>query len=111
MYDVGVHLLDLIQYVSGRRFVEVAAFTHPDRRRKLPDDTMTVLGRLEGDCHALAKATREVGSAENNLIIEGEQATLITSPLRCTESGPPTSTKRKVLPSAFQKSGSPSTCR
>lgn len=82
MYDVGVHLLDLIQYVSGRRFVEVAAFTHPDRRRKLPDDTMTVLGRLEGDCHALAKATREVGSAENNLIIEGEQATLITSPLR-----------------------------
>ena len=82
MFDVGVHLLDLIQYVSGQRFVEVAAFTHPDRREKKPDDTMTVLGRLEGDCHALAKATREVGSAENNLIIEGDQATLITSPLR-----------------------------
>ena len=43
---------------------------------------MTVLGRLEGDCHALAKATREVGSAENNLVIEGADATLITSPLR-----------------------------
>ncbi len=82
MYDVGVHLLDLIQYVSGQRFVEVAAFTHPDRRKKLPDDTMTVLGRLEGDCHALAKATREVASAENNLLIEGEKATLITSALR-----------------------------
>lgn len=82
MYDVGVHLLDLIQHVSGQRFVEVSAFTHPDRRRKLPDDTMTVLGRLEGDCHALAKATREVGSAENNLLIEGEKATLITSALR-----------------------------
>jgi len=82
IFDVGVHLLDLIQYVSGQRFVEVAAFTHPDRRKKLPDDTMTVLGRLEGDCHALAKATREVGSAENNLIIEGDKATLITSALR-----------------------------
>lgn len=82
MFDVGVHLLDLIQFVSGQRFVEVAAFTHPDRRQKLPDDTMTVLGRLQGDCHALAKATREVGGAENNLIIEGDQATLITSPLR-----------------------------
>jgi predicted dehydrogenase len=82
MYDVGVHLLDLIQYVTGKRFVEVAAFTHPDRRDKKPDDTMTVLGRLEGDCHALAKATREVASAENNLVIEGDQATLITSPLR-----------------------------
>lgn len=82
MFDVGVHLLDLIQYVSGQRFLEVAAFTHPDRRKGEPDDTMTVLGRLEGDCHALAKATREVGSAENNLIIEGDKATLITSALR-----------------------------
>ena len=82
MFDVGVHLLDLIQFVSGQRFIEVAAFTHPDRREKKPDDTMTVLGRLEGDCHALAKATREVGSAENNLIIEGDKATLITSALR-----------------------------
>jgi 1,5-anhydro-D-fructose reductase (1,5-anhydro-D-mannitol-forming) len=82
MYDVGVHLLDLIQYVTGQRFTEVAAFTHPDRRDKKPDDTMTVLGRLEGGCHALAKATREVGSAENNLLIEGADATLVTSPLR-----------------------------
>ncbi len=82
MYDVGVHLLDLIQYVSGQRFVEVAAFTHPDRRDKKSDDTMTVLGRLDGDCHALAKATREVASAENNLLIEGDKATLVTSALR-----------------------------
>ena len=82
IYDVGVHLLDLIQYVTGQRFVEVSAFTHPDRRERKPDDTMTVLGRLEGDCHALAKATREVGNAENNLLIEGSEATLVTSPLR-----------------------------
>ncbi len=82
MYDVGVHLLDLIQYVTGKRFIEVSAFTHPDRRDKKPDDTMTVLGRLEGDCHALAKATREVASAENNLLIEGDKATLVTSALR-----------------------------
>lgn len=82
IFDVGVHLLDLIQYVSGQRFVEVAGFTHPDRRQRLPDDTVTVLGRLDRDCHALAKATREAGSAENNLIVEGEYATLITSPLR-----------------------------
>jgi 1,5-anhydro-D-fructose reductase (1,5-anhydro-D-mannitol-forming) len=82
MYDVGVHLLDLIHYVTGKRFIEVSAFTHPDRRDKKPHDTMTVLGRLEGDCHALAKATREVASAENNLLIEGDKATLVTSPLR-----------------------------
>lgn len=82
IFDVGVHLLDLIQWISGQHFAEVNAFTHPDRRQGTPDDTVTVLGRLDGDCHAVARATREVASAENNLIIEGDTATLITSALR-----------------------------
>lgn len=85
IFDVGVHLLDLIQWTSGQHFVEVSAFTHPDRRQNKPDDTITVLGRLDGDCHAVARATREVARAENNLIIEGSQATLITSTLRFAE--------------------------
>lgn len=82
IFDVGVHLLDLIQWVSGQRFVEVAAFSHPDRRQRRPDDTVTVLGRLDGDCHAVARATREMAKAENTLIVEGTEATLITSALR-----------------------------
>ena len=82
IFDVGVHLLDLIQWVSGQEFVEVSAVTHPDRRLNQPDDTVTVLGRLDGDGQAVARATREVAQAENNLIIEGSDATLITSGLR-----------------------------
>jgi 1,5-anhydro-D-fructose reductase (1,5-anhydro-D-mannitol-forming) len=82
IFDVGVHLLDLIAWVSGQRFVEVSAFTHPDRRQHVPDDTVTVLGRLDGDCHAVARATREMASPENNLIVEGTVGTLITSALR-----------------------------
>ena len=82
LFDVGVHLLDLIPWVSGQHFSEISAFTHPDRRRGEPDDTVTILGRLDGDCHAVARATREVASAENNLIVEGAEATLITSALR-----------------------------
>jgi predicted dehydrogenase len=82
VFDVGVHLLDLIQWVSGQPFVEVSAFTHPDRRQGRSDDTVTVLGRLAHDCHAVARATREVASAENNLIVEGAEATLVTSALR-----------------------------
>lgn len=82
IFDVGVHLLDLVQWVGGQRFVEVSAFTHPDRQRRQPDDTVSVLGRLQGNCHAVARATREIASAENNLIIEGSEATLITSALR-----------------------------
>lgn len=45
-------------------------------------DTVTVLGRLDHDCQAVARATREVAQAENNLIIEGSDATLATSGLR-----------------------------
>ncbi len=82
VFDVGVHLLDLIQWVSGQHFAEIAAFSHPDRREGKSDDTVTMVGRLAGDCHAQARATREVATAENNLIIEGAEATLYTSALR-----------------------------
>lgn len=82
VFDVGVHLLDQVQWITGQRFAEVAAFTSPDRAAGEPDNQITVLGRLDGDAHAVIRATREVASAENNLIIEGAQATLITSALR-----------------------------
>ena len=82
IFDVGVHLLDLIQWVTGQRYAEVSAFTNPDRRQGKSDDTITILGRMADGCHAIARATREVASAENNLIIEGSDATLITSALR-----------------------------
>ena len=82
VFDVGVHLLDQIQWITGQRFVEVAAVTSPDRANGEPDNQITVLGRLDGDAHAVARATREVASAENNLIVEGSEATLITSALR-----------------------------
>lgn len=82
MYDVGVHLLDLVQWVSGQKFVEVSAFTNPDRRDGHADDSFNVLGRLSGGGHAQVRATREVPQGENNLLIEGSEATLVTSPLR-----------------------------
>lgn len=82
MYDVGVHLLDLVQYVTGQQWVEVSAFTFPDRRDGHADDTFNVLGRLSGGGTAQVRATREVPNGENNFIIEGSEATLVTSPLR-----------------------------
>ena len=82
VFDVGVHLIDKVRWITGQRFVEVSAFTHPDRRDGSPDDQITILGRLEQDCHAVIRATREIASAENSLIIEGSAATLVTSALR-----------------------------
>ena len=82
VFDVGVHLIDKVHWITGQRFAEVSAFTHPDRRAGVPDDQITILGRLEQDGHAVIRATREVASAENTLIIEGTEATLTTSALR-----------------------------
>ncbi len=82
MYDVGVHLIDLVQYVTGQKWTEVSAFTFPDRRDGHADDTFDVLGRLTGGGTAHVRATREVPTGVNNLVIEGSEATLITSPLR-----------------------------
>jgi predicted dehydrogenase len=82
VFDVGVHLIDQVHWITGQRFAEVAAFTHPDRRAGEPDDQITILGRMAEDCHAVMRATREVASAENNLIVEGSKATLVTSALR-----------------------------
>jgi 1,5-anhydro-D-fructose reductase (1,5-anhydro-D-mannitol-forming) len=82
IYDVCVHLLDLGQWVTGQKIVEVTALSHPDRRANLPDDTITILGRTEKDCHVIARATREAPHAGNNLIVEGWEGTVTTSPLR-----------------------------
>jgi len=82
IYDVCVHLLDLGQWITGQKIVEVTALSHPDRRSNVPDDTITILGRTEKDCHVIARATREAPHAGNNLIVEGWEGTLTTSPLR-----------------------------
>ncbi len=82
MYDVGVHLIDLVQWVSGERIVEVAAFTTPDRRAGGSDDTFILQGRLSGGGHAQVRATRQVAHGVNSLLIEGTKGMLATSPLR-----------------------------
>ena len=82
IYDVAVHLLDLIQWLTGARIVEVSALSHPDRAANQLDDTITIMCRLQDGCHALARATREAPHAGNNLIIEGAKGTLTTSQLR-----------------------------
>lgn len=84
VFDVGVHILDMIQWITGQRFVEMSAFTHPDRKQMKSDDTVSILGVLDQGCQVLARASRELATSENNLIIEGSDATLITSALRFT---------------------------
>jgi 1,5-anhydro-D-fructose reductase (1,5-anhydro-D-mannitol-forming) len=82
VFDVGVHLIDQVCWITGERFAEVSAVTDPDRREGVPCDQITILARLANNGHAVMRATRLVKSAENSLIIEGSEATLTTTSLR-----------------------------
>jgi 1,5-anhydro-D-fructose reductase (1,5-anhydro-D-mannitol-forming) len=82
VFDIMVHLLDLVEWMSGLRFREVSAYSHPDRRAGAPDDTLAVLGNLDGDCHAFLRASREIPYGENSLLVQGSKGMLTTSALR-----------------------------
>jgi predicted dehydrogenase len=82
LFDILVHLLDLTEWISGLRFREISAYSHPDRRQGRPDETISVLGNLDRDCHAALRASREIPYAMNDLQIQGTRGMLITSALR-----------------------------
>jgi len=82
VFDVGVHLIDQVNWLTGERFAEVSAVTDPDRRDGLPCDQITILARLANNAHATMRATRLIKSAENSLIVEGSEGTLTTTSLR-----------------------------
>lgn len=85
MFDMAVHLLDLVEWVSGEPLVEIAASSHPDRRDGLPDDTVAILGALRGGCQVQLRASRETPHAANDLVIEGERGMIATSALRWSD--------------------------
>ena len=82
LYDVATHLLDLIPWLTDLRYREVFAFSQPDRREHLADETIAISARLDRGCTALVRASRELPHAKNDLIIEGTKAVLSTSGIR-----------------------------
>ena len=82
IFDVATHMLDLIPWMTGLAYRELAAFSHPDRREGRPDDTIAILARLGDGCNAIVRASREIPFARNDLVIEGVKGMLSTSSLR-----------------------------
>jgi predicted dehydrogenase len=82
LFDVATHLLDLVPWITGLRYTELSACSHPDRRDGKADDTIAVLARLADDCHAIVRASREIPYAKNDLVIEGTKGMLSTSAVR-----------------------------
>lgn len=82
VFDVAVHLIDQVRWLTGLRFREFLASSHPDRRDGQPDDTIAIIGRLGDGCHAMLRASRELPFAGNDLVVEGTRGMLATSALR-----------------------------
>ena len=82
LFDVATHQLDLIPWMTGLRYREICAFSHPDRRAGVTDDTIAILARLGETCNAVVRASREIPYAKNDLVIEGTLGMLATSALR-----------------------------
>jgi 1,5-anhydro-D-fructose reductase (1,5-anhydro-D-mannitol-forming) len=82
LFDVAVHLLDQVMWLTGLDIREVSAYSHPDRRLGAADDTVAVLGMLGADCHMVVRASREIPHAGNDLRIQGSKGMLTTTALR-----------------------------
>ncbi len=85
LFDIAVHLLDQAEWLTGFRFTEISAYSHPDRRENKADDTVAILGMLGTQCHAVIRASREIPHAQNNLRIQGTKGMLVTSALRWSD--------------------------
>jgi 1,5-anhydro-D-fructose reductase (1,5-anhydro-D-mannitol-forming) len=82
LYDVGVHLLDTVQWISGARITEVFARSHPDAREGKANDSVAISALLGSGCHASVRASREVPYARNDLVVQGSLGMIGTSSLR-----------------------------
>jgi predicted dehydrogenase len=82
LFDVGVHLLDLAQWLAESRITEVFARAHPDPREGKANDTVAISGLLGKDCNVLIRASREMPFARNDLVLEGSRGMISTSSLR-----------------------------
>ena len=85
LFDVAVHLLDLIPWLTGLQYREICGYSNPDRREGKPDDTIVIASQLTGGCHAVIRASREIPHAENNLVIQGTRGSVVTSALRWSD--------------------------
>jgi 1,5-anhydro-D-fructose reductase (1,5-anhydro-D-mannitol-forming) len=74
--DLGVHLLDLVPWLTGLAFVDVAARAHPTDMDREPVRLISILGTLESGCHAFVRASREQAQGLQVVSVEGTRGTL-----------------------------------
>ncbi|MGH7093969.1 MAG: Gfo/Idh/MocA family protein, partial [Stellaceae bacterium] len=82
LYDVGVHLVDLVPRLAGAGIASVSALASPAPESGLAADTVTMLMRLENGVQATVRISREAPHTANELVVIGTKGMLRTGPLR-----------------------------
>ncbi|HVC50644.1 MAG TPA: Gfo/Idh/MocA family oxidoreductase [Stellaceae bacterium] len=82
LYDVGVHLLDLVPRLVGAGIASVSALASPPPSGGVSADTITMLLRLENGVQATARISREAPYTASDLVVIGTEGMLRTGPLR-----------------------------
>jgi predicted dehydrogenase len=82
LFDVGVHLLDLVPRLFGTEIAAVSALATPEPATGRSADTITMLLRLKNGVQATIRVSREAPFAASDLVVIGTSGMLKTGPLR-----------------------------
>jgi 1,5-anhydro-D-fructose reductase (1,5-anhydro-D-mannitol-forming) len=82
LFDVGVHLLDLVPRLFDTQIAAISALARPEAATDQSADTITMLLRLTNHVQATIRVSREAPLAGNDLIVIGTAGMLRTGPLR-----------------------------
>lgn len=82
LFDVGVHLLDLVPRLLATEIAAVSGLATPERATGRSADTVTILLRLRNGVQAAIRASREAPYAASDLAVIGTAGMLRTGPLR-----------------------------
>jgi len=79
LMGLGLHALDLVRYVTGEEYVEVSAMMDTDPSSGTLDNEVAMLLRLSGGGFAFVNNSRKLPWANNDLIVNGSRARVMTA--------------------------------
>jgi len=82
LYDVGIHLLDLVPRLADSEIAAVSALASPKSGDGLRHDHVTMLLRLKNGVQATLRISREAPFSASDFVAIGTEGMLRTGPLR-----------------------------
>ncbi len=82
LYDVGVHLLDLVPRLVDAEIASVSALASPPPASGAAAETITMLLRMKNGVQATLRVSREAPYTASDLVAIGTEGMLRTGPLR-----------------------------